>query len=69
MGIAPDRQSSRVAGADADMADAHDRPVQYFSEEQLALGRKMSPEQILQFLEEFRLLHGARLSKTRGGPP
>jgi len=37
------------------------RPVQYFSDEQLARGRAMKPEQILQFLEDFRQLHGGRL--------
>ena len=36
------------------------RPVQYFSDEQLAQGRKMKPEQVVQFLEDFRELHGAR---------
>jgi predicted DNA binding CopG/RHH family protein len=36
------------------------RPVHYFSDEQLARGRKMKPEQILQFLEDFRELHGGR---------
>jgi predicted DNA binding CopG/RHH family protein len=36
------------------------RPVQYFSDEQLAQGRKMKPDQIAQFLEDFRELHGAR---------
>lgn len=33
------------------------RPVQYFSEEYLAQCRKMTPEQIVSFLEDFRTLH------------
>ena len=36
------------------------RPVQYFSDEQLAYGRTLKPEQVVQFLEDFRELHGAR---------
>jgi predicted HicB family RNase H-like nuclease len=36
-----------------------DRPLQYFSDEALARGRDMSPDQILRFLEDFRLLHAA----------
>lgn len=39
------------------------RPVQYFTDEQLERGRNMTPEQILQFLEDFRLLHGSRSKK------
>lgn len=35
------------------------RAVQQFSDEYLAEARKASPEQILTFLEEFRLLQGA----------
>lgn len=35
------------------------RPVQYFSNEYLAQCRKMTPEQIAAFLEDFRLLHAA----------
>ena len=33
------------------------RPVQYFSAEYLEQCRAMTPEQILQFLEDFRNLH------------
>lgn len=36
------------------------RPVQYFSDEQLDRGRRMKPAQVVQFLEDFRQLHGAR---------
>lgn len=36
-----------------------ERPVQHFSDEALARGKEMSPDQILRFLEEFRLLHAA----------
>jgi predicted DNA binding CopG/RHH family protein len=32
------------------------RPVQYFSEEQLAFGKTMSSDEILDFLEGFRQL-------------
>ena len=42
------------------------RPVQYFTPEYLAHCRKMNPEQIVRFLEDFRLLHapkGASKSK------
>lgn len=35
------------------------RPVQYFSDEHLAYCAKLTPEQTLQFLEDFRQLHGA----------
>jgi len=34
--------------------------VQRFSDEQLAYGRTLKPEQVLRFLEDFRELHGAR---------
>lgn len=33
------------------------RPVQYFSDDYLAQCRGMTPDQILQFLEDFRTLH------------
>lgn len=38
------------------------RPIQSFSQEYLSQTRKLSPEQVLRFLEEFRQLHapGAR---------
>lgn len=36
-----------------------ERPVQYFSDEALAAGAKLSPEQVLRFLEDFRRLHAA----------
>lgn len=43
-----------------------ERPLQYFSDEALARGRKLSPEQTLRYLEDFRLLHGApRAAKSR----
>lgn len=42
------------------------RPVQYFSKEYLEQCRKMTPEQIAAFLEDFRLLHTAAApSKSR----
>ncbi|UPT74118.1 MAG: hypothetical protein M0D55_20255 [Elusimicrobiota bacterium] len=33
-----------------------ERPVQYFSDEALARSRKLTPEQALRVLEDFRLL-------------
>lgn len=33
------------------------RPVQYFSREYLKQTRRMSAEEILRFLEDFRLMH------------
>jgi predicted DNA binding CopG/RHH family protein len=43
-----------------------ERPLQYFSDEALARGREMTPEQTLRFLEDFRVLHGApRASGSR----
>jgi predicted DNA binding CopG/RHH family protein len=42
------------------------RPVQHFSDEQLEQGRKMKPEQVLRFLEDFRQLHAARANSVPG---
>ena len=39
------------------------RPVQYFTPEYLAQCKQMTPEQILQFLEEFRLLFAAQAAE------
>ena len=36
------------------------RPVQYFTEDYLEQCRKMKPEQVLQFLEDFRELQLSR---------
>ncbi len=36
------------------------RPVQYFSKEYLEQCSRMTPEQIVAFLEQFRLLHGGQ---------
>lgn len=36
------------------------RPLQYFTEEYLEQCRKMEPEQVLQFLEDFRELQKSR---------
>ena len=42
------------------------RPVQYFSDEYLEQCKKMSPDQIVQFLEDFRTLQSAQPTvKTR----
>lgn len=35
------------------------KAVQYFSDEYLQQCREMTPEQIIQFLDDFRQLHGA----------
>lgn len=35
------------------------RPTQFFSKEYLRQCRSMKPEQIVKFLDDFRLLHGA----------
>lgn len=39
------------------------RPVQYFTDEYLEQCKQMTPEQILQFLEEFRLLFAAKAAE------
>lgn len=36
------------------------RPVQYFTDEYLEQCKQMTPEQILQFLEDFRLMFAAQ---------
>ena len=36
------------------------KPVQYFNKEYLEQCRKMTPDQIIQFLDDFRQLHGQR---------
>ena len=42
------------------------RPVQYFTDEYLEDCKKMTHEQILQFLDNFRKLHGFKTSgKTK----
>ena len=41
------------------------RPVQYFSLEYLARCREMRPEEILEFLEGFRRLHGGARAASR----
>ena len=42
------------------------RPVQYFSDEYLEQCREMTPDQIIQFLDDFRQLHGEKLpSKSK----
>lgn len=42
-----------------------DKPVQYFTDEYLEHCKKLKPEHILRFLEEFRLLHSAYLTKHK----
>ncbi|HMV44765.1 MAG TPA: hypothetical protein PK079_18475 [Leptospiraceae bacterium] len=41
------------------------RPVQYFSEEYLDLCKKLSVEQIVQFVEGFRLLFGETANQPK----
>ena len=41
------------------------RPIQFFSEEYLRRCREMSPDQILQFLEDFRRLHGSKPAPSK----
>lgn len=41
------------------------RPVQYFSDEYLERCRAMQPDQIVRFLEDFRLLHGGPPPKSK----
>ena len=36
------------------------RPVQYFTPEYLEQCRRMTPDQIIRFVEDFRVLHGGR---------
>ena len=42
-----------------------ERPLQYFSDEALARSRKLTPEQALRFLEEFRVLRAPPVAKSR----
>lgn len=42
------------------------KALQHFSEEQLRHGRSMTPEQVLQFLEDFAQLHAAREAGAGG---
>jgi len=46
------------------------KAIQYFSDEYLESCKKLSPEHILTFLDEFRMLHFdpiLNLQKTQGG--
>jgi predicted DNA binding CopG/RHH family protein len=45
--------------------DAPSRPVQFFSDEYLERCRAMKPAEVLEFLENFRLLHGRASSRSR----
>ena len=47
------------------MKDTRRKPVQYFSEEYLARCRDMRTEEVLDFLEGFRLLHGGPRPASR----
>jgi hypothetical protein len=41
------------------------RPVQFFSDEYLERCRDMKPEEVIEFLENFRLLHGGDRPASR----
>lgn len=41
------------------------RPVQYFSKEYIERCKELSPDQILQFLEDFRNLHSNIIEKCQ----
>ena len=41
------------------------RPVQHFSDEYLLRCAAMRPEQIIHFLDEFRLLHAPRVTRPK----
>ena len=41
------------------------KPLQYFSDDYLARCREMSPDDVLDFLENFRLLHGGERLASR----
>ncbi len=45
--------------------NAPSRPVQFFSDEYLERCRAMKPAEVLEFLENFRLLHGRASSRSR----
>ncbi len=42
-----------------------ERPVQYFSKEYLERCKELSPDEIIQFLEDFRNLHSGVLEKCQ----
>jgi hypothetical protein len=52
----------RVVADRIEHCDARTRPVQFFSDEYLERCKQMSPTEIVQFLEDFRLLHEAALA-------
>ena len=41
------------------------KPVQYFSREALERSRDLSTEQIVEFVENFRLLHGGTVDSSK----
>lgn len=41
------------------------KPVQYFSSEYLKQCRKMTPDEIIRFLDEFRCLHGHKPAPSK----
>jgi hypothetical protein len=43
------------------MSDSNKRPVQYFTAEYLELCKSMTPDQIIEFLDNYRILMGSSL--------
>jgi predicted DNA binding CopG/RHH family protein len=41
------------------------KPVQYFTPEYLEQCRRMTPDQVIRFLEDFRMLHAGRAGGSR----
>ncbi len=42
-----------------------ERPVQYFNKEYLERAKELTPDQILEFLEDFQTLHSEKLEKCQ----
>ena len=41
------------------------KPVQYFTPEYLEQCRRMTPDQVIRFVEDFRVLHAGRVAGSR----
>ena len=41
------------------------KTLQYFSDDYLNASKQLTPEQILQFLDDFRVLHGTKQIKSK----
>jgi predicted DNA binding CopG/RHH family protein len=42
-----------------------ERPIQYFNGDYLERAKELNPDQILQFLEDFRILHSRESEKCK----